>query len=111
MERTTNLDKVKAGEQFTWGNVVRIHELGRYAIAEFHPWKAKGVQVFVGQESKETSFHTWVDGRDISCSWGTLEGAIAGAIAWKYDGANSQAGELFCRMIRLPEPIVRCEEE
>lgn len=37
------------------------------------------------------------------------EGAIAGAIAWKYDGTNSQAGEFFCRMIQLPEPQERDE--
>lgn len=44
MERTTNLDKVKAGEQFTWGNVVKLHELGGYVIAEFHPWEYEGVR-------------------------------------------------------------------
>ena len=102
-DRTTDLEKVRAGAQFTWGNVVKLHELGGYVIAEFHPWECEGVQVFVGRESKETSFHAWVDGKDISRSWCTLEGAIAGAIAWKYDGTNSQAGEFFCRMIQLPQ--------
>ena len=103
MERTTDLNKLKKDEPFTWGEIIGFYELGCYTIASYHPWKYEGVQVFVGNPSDEIEYHAWIDGKDTSRGYSSLESAIVGTIAYKHDGNNSQAGEFFMRMIGAKE--------
>ena len=98
----SEVEAVKAGaERFPWGRIIDWHKLGEYDIAEYHPYDEKSNRdLFLNRE--RVAFHGWIDGRDASSSWDTLERAIVGLIAIKRDGVNSQAGELFARMVRLP---------
>jgi hypothetical protein len=100
-ERTTNINKIKKGNGFTWGEVTKIYDIGIYIICEYHPWKCEGVTIKTGDADYTTiNFHSWVNGRDTCHSSASLEEAITGAIAYKFDGANSQAAYYFMKMIK-----------
>ncbi len=104
MERTTNLQKLRDGQGFTWGELIKIHEIGEYSIVEYHEWKTKGSNVLVGDtDYTKTSYHHYVNGWNCSRSTDSLDAALAGCIAYKHDGANSQAGTLFIKMVTRKE--------
>lgn len=105
MNRTTELNALKKNEAgFTWGRVISIHQIGNYAVVEYHPWKTKDNEVLVGLVDDIKSFHCYVDDRDTSCSMDTLEGAIVECIAYKAEGANSRAAGYFMKMIKGCNP-------
>lgn len=98
---TTKPDQLKRGAQFTWGHVVAIHEIGPYAIVEYIEYIKKDGQSIRPHfnPSGPHLFHVYADGDDKSVSMRTLEGALAQAMAAKWDGENSQAGYFFEKMI------------
>ena len=102
-ETSTILEHVIAKpELFTWGEIVQIHEVGEYAVAEYLEWERDGITIKTGAPSENHSFFVWVDGRSTSHSYNSLDAALAGAIAYKYEGANHRADWYFMRSI-LPE--------
>lgn len=103
-DRTTDLAEVKAGRPYTWGEVIAVHEIGPYAVIEALPWTRSGMAVNTGTVDYEAphNFHCYTDDRHLGHSFGSLEGAIAHCMAYKFDGANSQAAYFFCRMIGAP---------
>lgn len=97
----TIMEALKQGEQFVWGPIVKHHHVGRYDLIEH---KARVFKNNCGTEKfKGTEFSIFVDGRSISCGAATIEEALALAMANKYDGCNSQAGQLFLKMIGFPK--------
>ena len=66
---------------YTWGPILRVHHIGRYAIVEYTPNEALGT----------CQFHPFIDGSDTNRGYDTLEAAIVGAIAYRFDGVNSHA--------------------
>jgi len=100
---TTSLEKLKAGMGFTWGELIQLHEIGKYTFGEYHPWKRDGITVLTGEADTITNFHVWINGWDSARSYSSLEAAMAGAIAYAFDGANSQAGVFFCRMVGIED--------
>jgi hypothetical protein len=92
MRNTTDITLLKKGITFTWGTVVQIHEVGPYAVVEYID--SHGTLLF----------HSYADGKDLSQSTDTIEGALAHAIAVKWDGINTQAGRYFVRMIGVTVP-------
>lgn len=100
MERTTNLQELKDGQGFTWGQVIKIHEVGEYAIVEYHPWKVEGITGLVGEaDYDEVMYHYYVSTRDTCHSTNSLDSALAGSIAYKHEGPNSRAADYFIRML------------
>lgn len=91
MERTNDLRKVRNGEPFTWGQIIKIMDIGSYTVASF--WYR------ATDTTEREMFHGWINGVDCGHSWDSLEAAIVGLIAYKNDGPNSRAGEYFMRMI------------
>ena len=79
---------------FPWGRVVAIHEIGDYRIIEHLEPIVDGHRV-TNRMSRRHGFH--VDGT--AHGYPTLDAAIIGAIAYKYDGCNSQAAAFFLKMI------------
>lgn len=85
------------GDKFTWGPVVRIHEIGEFQIIEYHP------QIFENNcgtgmyEKEKVSFH--VHGESVS--YEILDQAIVGAICRKYDGRNTRADYYIFNMINM----------
>ena len=76
MERTTDINKIKEGAPYSWGQVIEIYEIGEYTIIASRPWSTSGCTVLVGHpDPTEISFHGWVNKRDTCCSWDTLDKA------------------------------------
>lgn len=94
METATELAEVRSHRgAFTWGRVLQIHEVGPYAIVEYDDEAHPG----------SLHFHIYVDGRDTSHSAPSLDAALAAAIAYRREGANSRAAMYFMRMLAEPE--------
>lgn len=99
-EGTTDLDAIRNGAQFTWGTAIHLHEVGPYSILEFHPWKRDGVSIVTGDpDTSKTQFHSWVDGKNTSHSYASLDAALAGCIAHRYEGSMHQADYYFMKML------------
>jgi hypothetical protein len=103
LRRTTELDALKRGEAFTWGEVVAIHSVGAYAVVEHHPWmRTENRMVLTGQPDRQvTEFQAYVDGKDCSQTFGSLEAALAAAIADKAEGPNHRADIYFIKSLGL----------
>jgi hypothetical protein len=101
MTRHTNLAELRKHiitAPFTWGEPIRLYEVGPYSILEFHPWERKNGSISTGQPDKDSiEFHGWVDNRDTCMGFNTLDDALAGLICYRHDGPNSQAARYFMR--------------
>lgn len=101
-QATTDLDLVKdrltflhykPEEIFLWGKIIQIHILGKYELIECHPWISRSKY-----DKEKVNFHGYIDGKDVSMYWNSLEEAIVGLIAYNRDGSNSQAAHFFMKM-------------
>jgi len=99
MKKTTDLDKLKNGASFTWGEIIEIQEIGPYAIATFHPRKVDGVTITSKINRDEIGYHGWVAGKSTGQTWFSLDAAIAGCIACRHEGPNHSAGHYFMKML------------
>ena len=103
MERTTNLKELREGLGFTWGELLKIHEVDNYTIVEYSPWRKDGVRLLTGQpDHTKTEFSCYVDDRSLSRSTYSLDAALAECIAYKHEGLNSRAAQYFMKMIDIP---------
>lgn len=81
------LSEVKADPNGFWlGPVQQIHTIGEYTFVEY-------------ERNGKSAFSIFVEGESISHGKSTLDAALAAAIAYKYDGLNSQASYHFMKMI------------
>jgi len=72
-ERTSDLALLRKGANYTWGKLVKIHDLGpRYSVVEFHP---NPKTPYVEAEEKPVEYTAYVDGKQAAGSL-TIEGAI-----------------------------------
>ena len=101
MKRSTILGDLRGGVPFTWGQLIDIHDIGAYTIVCYHPWTTEKNAVKVGTPSLgELSYHGYVNGKNTSESWPSLDAALAGCIAYKREGANHRADWYFMKMIQ-----------
>ncbi len=99
-ERTTELKRLKSGANFTWGRLIKIHEIGEYSIVEFYPWITENSTVWSGTpDTTKKEFTTYVMGKDCGRGFLSLDAAIVGCIAYKHDGINTRADYYFMKMI------------
>lgn len=99
-ERTCDLEKLLKGAPFAWGDIVKIHAIGEYSVAEFHPWEVKSSGVLTGCAAiDETQYYGWIGDHAAHQSWASMDAAIVGCIAYKHEGINHRAGGYFMRMI------------
>lgn len=103
---TTDLDRLRKGARYTWGRVIRIHEIGPYAIVE----SADRVDGTRGAASGFKTYHAYVDGQNTHHGYPSLDTALAGAIAYRAEGANGQAAAYFAKMLGLPDNQERVQE-
>ena len=98
------LDKVKKTNSFTWGAPIKLIEIGPYTLLKFHPWKQDGNTIITGTpDMDKISYHGWVDGKDTTTTWSSLELALAGVMGIKWAGYNNGEVEYyFCKMIDAP---------
>ena len=99
-EPTTDLDAIRNGNAFTWGKVVRVHEIGRYAIVEYLERKMNSREL-----SGHTLFHVYIDGKDRSRSCSSMEGAIVTAISYAagYERTSTSGAYFICKMLGIEE--------
>lgn len=71
-----------------WGKIIKTHIIGEYQIIEYI------------NNDNEKCFNPYINYNNTSHSYDSLETAITGAIAYKYDGSNSQANKFFWKMIK-----------
>lgn len=84
---------------YVWGKVKAVHVIGDYQIVEYHPRNCgRGNR---GIDYETTHFHPYIDWIDTNRSYTTLEEAMVGMVAYRFDGNNSQAAMYFSRMIGL----------
>lgn len=77
---------------FVWGKIEDVHTVGDYQIIEY-----------TSKSDKRRSFHVYLNFRDTNVSYSSLDEALAGAIAYKYEGPNSRAAMYFVRMLDMDE--------
>lgn len=100
-DSTTNLTELRKDKSnFTWGKLIKLHEIGDYTIGEYHPRITKGCELTHKINYDEKEYHCWINDEDINISADTLDNALILAIAYKHDGCNSHAGEYFIKMIK-----------
>ena len=97
VQETSHSEKVEFLKQdFSWGEVIKVHTVGEYLIFEFidgYELKEHG--------KKEISFHAFINYQNVSRSYNSLDSCLVGTLAYKYDGANSQADKFFSRMVKM----------
>lgn len=93
----------KVLDDFSWGPVVNVFEVGPYLVFEYHPMIFEGSSGTGKYEPKKTEFASYVmknrQWQDTHSGHETLEGALAHAIAYRFDGENTRADRYFLRRI------------
>lgn len=92
---TTDLKELAKGIPFTWGNIEMIYDIEDYTIAKY--------EKILNGESEGIAYYIWVEDKDTCYSSHTIEGAMAIAMAYMWEGVNSQAAGYFLRMIGAQE--------
>lgn len=79
---------------FVSGPVERVYSLGEYTIVAF------------SAQDGSTTFRAYVKTEMVDTDFPTLETALVGAVAFKYDGPDSKAPMYFMRMVGAHIPVV-----
>lgn len=90
------------GSHFPWGAIDAVHEVGEYQIIQYRRDTSDHTasQPEVWARHGETVFRPFLNGRDTSRAYDSLDSALVGVIAHKREGPNSQAAMYFDRMTR-----------
>jgi hypothetical protein len=91
------------GIKYPFGKGVKLHAISDFIILEYLDRAVEGCTVTVFLTDK-VQFHLV----GASISYPTLDSAIAGALAYKYCGANSQSGSLYVKM--CDGMVVTCQD-
>lgn len=88
---TSKLDVIRhSPDLYTWGNIIKIHNIGDYSIVEYEGEDDGG----------GLSFAPYTNGKDLKISFATLEKALIYTIAYKHDEVSADAAtKMFMRMI------------
>ncbi len=95
----------KQVDEYHWGEVIAVHSIGEYDIIEFYPKEYISGRGTGKIDYNHKQYHAYINGKDTNHSYYTLEGAIVGAIAQKFDGLNSQAAMYFCKMVGIKQEL------
>ena len=82
---------------FGWGQILKVHEIGEYQIVEFDKFELNSVP---RKTTGEIRFQPFINERDTSHTFDTLDEAIIFAIARNNEGLNGKAHDYFWKMIR-----------
>lgn len=99
MKKTTDLSTIRAQPNlYTWGQIIRIHDLGKYAFVQ-HYWNYVD-----NKDSKESSFSIYIDEKDIGRSCSSLESAMITAVSFSKLKEPNTAGWMASAAMKLFEP-------
>jgi len=97
VQDTTHDEKVEfLKNDFTWGDVIKTYTVGEYVIFEY----IDGYDL-EHEKVKNIRFHALINYQTVSISYHSLDSCLIGTIAYKFDGANSQAAGYFEKMIGM----------
>lgn len=100
--RLTGDRRAPDGREFAWGVIVKTHHIGPdYQIVEYRQDQSRSTSASMWATHCDIVFHPYLDRKDMSASYDTLEEAIVGAIAHKYGGPNSGAGYYASKILGL----------
>lgn len=77
MGKTTDLNKLRCGHPFTWGTVIKIHDVSRFTLVEFMDNRSE--QIVGARDS--ILFHVYVRDKDTHESCVSFDAALICAIA------------------------------
>lgn len=105
MKKVKGMTKDEMIKNSAWlGRFEAFHQIGEYSFVEYHSTVFNGCSPVVPRQyEKKTSFSAFINGRGTNTSYSSLDEALAGTIAQKWGGGNSQAGTFFCRGIGMYE--------
>lgn len=87
---TTALEVLRVNpELFTWGKIVRFHDIGRYTFVEYLGLIYEKGRVVEGAHMEEAWFSVYVDGKTALNSASSLDSALLFAVAY----ANLETNE------------------
>ncbi len=108
---TTELNKLKKGQKFTWGKVIKIHEIGEYAIVEFIETPDEPDKVDENYKPVISFFAyvpaTMTTGENDHTGYDSMDAALAACIAFKYEGYGHRADRYFMKM--LEKGVIKSE--
>jgi len=87
------------GMRFPWGPIIEMHQIGPYTILEFLEDTSNYDNPSAWERHGRTLWHVYIDGKNTGVAALSLDAALAGAIAYRRDGADSTAGDYFIRMV------------
>jgi hypothetical protein len=64
--------------KFPWGRVIEDETVGPYMVRSYHPTKSNGGRREV--DESVTLYHGYINGKDCSESWASIDEALAGLI-------------------------------
>lgn len=79
---TTDLKKLKKGEDFCWGEIITIHKIGPYSIVEY-------IHNPLPPNKQEILFHPYFEEQDTCHSFDSIEEAIIYAIIFNKCGRGN----------------------
>lgn len=98
------LEKILKRKTKYWlGPIKDVHYIAEFAFVEYAERDFSSGATPRGKLTGEHNFSIFINGRSISLSANSLDEAIVAALAYKYDGHNSQAARFFSLMIGMPE--------
>jgi hypothetical protein len=95
----TDIEALRKGEEFIWGELIKIHEIGEYAIVESYGHEFINCCSTGKIDYSHKDYHCYIGGKAIGLFSHSMDAALAQCITYKYDGCNSQAAQFFMRMI------------
>jgi len=93
---------------YTWGPVVKTHEIGPYVLVEFHPMIFDGPCGTGRYHEEKVEFHGYIRKSknqivDTGLGYDNLIASVVGTIAYDMEGPNSKAAHYFLLMIGANE--------
>lgn len=91
-ETTTDIEIIRhKPSRFTWGEIQKIHDIGRYTLVEYIDSKGKEI----------TLYHSYVDGKSTQCSHSSLESGIVYAMALGADDNPNTARYMAMAAVKV----------
>lgn len=101
MNTTTDLKELEQDKiEFAWGEFIKIHRIGEYALVEYYPHEFKNCCSTGKIDYSKIRYSCYINENDICHSRDSIDSALAQCIAYKHDGCNTQAADFFMRMIK-----------
>lgn len=91
------------GKEFPWGPIQQVYRFGEYVIAEYLRDTSGFRQPYMWEQHGQPRFHVWVNGTDTHAAYPSLDHALIGALAYKYEKMHTSAPVYIARMLGVDD--------